>query len=237
MTRSLAVVLLCLLGPPGLGAAPERPRDAQAQRERMVERQIAGRGVQNPRVLEAMRRVPRHLFVPSAQRAEAYQDRALPIGKGQTISQPYVVARMTELLEPEVGDRILEVGTGSGYQAAVLAELVGKVYSIEIVPELAEAARARLAAQGYENVVVIAGDGYRGLPGEAPFDGIIVTAAPKRVPEPLLDQLARGGRLVIPVGGKDQFLQVFERTEQGIQKRELFPVRFVPMTGEAETRD
>jgi protein-L-isoaspartate(D-aspartate) O-methyltransferase len=200
----------------------------------MVESQIEARGVKNPRVLEAMRTVPRHRFVPSAYRDQAYQDRALPIGLRQTISQPYMVAVMTELLDPQSGDKVLEVGTGSGYQAAVLAGLVEKIYTIEIIPELADRARRLLAANGYDNVVVITGDGYRGIPDEAPFDGIIVTAAPERVPEPLIDQLKMGGRLVVPVGGRDQRLQVFERTEHGLDEKTLFAVRFVPMTGEAQ---
>jgi protein-L-isoaspartate(D-aspartate) O-methyltransferase len=202
----------------------------------MVEKQIERRGVENRRVLEAMRTVPRHLFIPEASRARAYEDRALPIGKGQTISQPYVVAVMTDALDPKPGDRVLEVGTGSGYQAAVLSGLVEQVYSIEIVPELAARARRTLAALGYDNVVVIAGDGYRGLPDEAPFDSIIVTAAPERIPEPLIEQLRVGGRLVIPVGGRTQKLRVAERTKDGLQTRTLFGVRFVPMTGEAQDK-
>jgi protein-L-isoaspartate(D-aspartate) O-methyltransferase len=174
--------------------------DWDEQRARMVRTQIAARGISNERVLEAMRAVPRHLFVPEIMRADAYRDGPLPIGSGQTISQPYIVAAMTELVDPKAGDRVLEIGTGSGYQAAVLSGLVEKVYSIEILPELAERARRALAALGYENVVVVTGDGYKGLPEEAPFDGIVVTAAPKEVPKPLLEQLRVGGRLVIPVG-------------------------------------
>jgi protein-L-isoaspartate(D-aspartate) O-methyltransferase len=200
----------------------------------MVESQIEARGVKNPRVLAAMRTVPRHRFVPSAYRDQAYRDRALPIGLRQTISQPYMVAVMTELLDPQSGDKVLEVGTGSGYQAAVLSGLVEKIYTIEIIPELADRARRLLAANGYDNVIVITGDGYRGIPAEAPFDGIIVTAAPERVPQPLIDQLKMGGRLVVPVGGRDQRLQVFERTEDGLEEKTLFAVRFVPMTGEAQ---
>jgi protein-L-isoaspartate(D-aspartate) O-methyltransferase len=216
------------------GDAAEREFDARALRERMVERQIAARGVKNERVLEAMRTVPRHEYVPADVRKRAYEDRALPIGRGQTISQPYMVAVMTELLDPQSGDRVLEVGTGSGYQAAVLAELGVRLHTIEIVPELAERARAALVAHGHDQVVVIAGDGYAGLPDVAPFDGIIITAAPGEIPKPLVEQLALGGRMVVPVGDRDQWLEVLERTEDGIRRERLFQVRFVPMTGEAE---
>lgn len=208
-----------------------------AQREAMVREQIAARGVRDPRVLEVLRRVPRHLFVPEPVRDQAYEDRPLPIGHGQTISQPYVVAAMTEALEPEPGDRVLEVGTGSGYQAAVLAGLVSEVHTIEIVPELAEHARQALRAAGVTNVRVVTGDGYRGLPDAAPFDGIVVTAAPEEVPPPLLEQLAVGGRLVIPVGGAFQELRVIRRTEDGTESRSLFPVRFVPFTRSPDPGD
>jgi protein-L-isoaspartate(D-aspartate) O-methyltransferase len=211
--------------------------DAETLRKRMVDRQIAGRGISNERVLEAMRKVPRHLFVPEAVRDRAYEDQPLPIGKGQTISQPYMVAAMTELLDPQPTDVILEVGTGSGYQAAVLSELVTRVYSIEIVPELADTARLALESAGYKNVVVIAGDGYRGLPEHAPFDGIVVTAAPGEIPKPLIEQLKLGGKLVIPVGEVDQWLEVLERNDEGVERKALFPVRFVPMTGEAQDHD
>jgi protein-L-isoaspartate(D-aspartate) O-methyltransferase len=204
--------------------------DWRARSEAMVREQIESRGVRDPRVLAALREVPRHRFVPREWRARAYQDGPLPIGKGQTISQPYIVAVMTELLRPEPGDRVLEIGTGSGYQAAVLARLVPQVYSIEIVPELAERARATLKELGVENVEVVTGDGYRGLPDRAPFDGILLTAAPREVPEPLLEQLAIGGRLVAPVGTTDQELRVLERTPDGIRTERLFPVRFVPFT-------
>jgi protein-L-isoaspartate(D-aspartate) O-methyltransferase len=238
-TLLVALLLLLLVG---LGYAlmrtrPASARDWEAERARMVEAQIEARGVKDPRVLEAMRTVPRHRFVPEAYRARAYEDRPLPIGEGQTISQPYMVAVMTELLELEPDDRVLEIGTGSGYQAAVLSELVDAVYSIEIVPELAERARKLLAADGYDDVVVITGDGYKGLTEHAPFDAIIVTAAPEKVPQPLLEQLAVGGSLVIPVGGRSQWLKVLERTEAGFETKTMFQVRFVPMTGEAQTRD
>ena len=202
----------------------------------MVDEQIAARGVQDPRVLEAMRETPRHLFVPESLRAYAYEDRPLPIGHRQTISQPYIVAFMTELLRPEPDDVVLEIGTGSGYQAAVLSSLVKTVVSIEILPELAEQAKVQLAAAGRNNVQVIIGDGYRGLPERAPFEGIIVTAAPPEVPAALVEQLAVGGRLVIPVGEGIQELLVIERTSSGVTRRSVLPVRFGPMTGEAQNQ-
>ncbi len=235
----LAILAIVALAAAAYGLGRSRPPDddEQVRRDRMVDRQIVARGIENRRVLAAMRSVPRHLFVSVAQRDLAYEDRPLPIGQGQTISQPYMVAVMTELLEPSPGDRVLEVGTGSGYQAAVLSRLVARVYTVEIVPELAESARQGLRAAGYDNVEVIAGDGFRGLPEQAPFDGIVVTAAPEQVPEPLLEQLAIGARLVIPVGEHEQWLKVLERTPTGIETRTLFEVRFVPMTGEAEERD
>jgi protein-L-isoaspartate(D-aspartate) O-methyltransferase len=241
LTRLASVCVLaaaCLVHPSANGEAdPRALRERVQERHAMVASQIEARGVRNPRVLEAMREVPRHVFVPKRYRDEAYADRPLPIGSGQTISQPYIVAIMTELLDTEEGDRVLEVGTGSGYQAAVLSRLVARVFSIEIVPDLAERARRTLAAHGYENVLVITGDGYRGLPREAPFDGIIVTAAPERVPEPLIEQLKVGGRLVIPVGAAQQWLQVLERTEEGVETRKLFEVRFVPMQGEVRDEE
>jgi len=222
-------------GEPEAKAAQDTNSEARwtAERTEMVKRQIAARDVRNPRVLDAMREVPRHRFVPLDSRSLAYLDRPLPIGHGQTISQPYIVAAMTELLHPEPTDRVLEIGTGSGYQAAVVSRLVAKVYTIEIVPELAESAAKTLAELGYVNIEVTSGDGYRGIPKEAPFDGILVTAAPDEIPAPLIEQLAVGGRMVIPVGDFYQQLTIVERTEQGISKRTVFPVRFVPMTGEA----
>ena len=202
-------------------------------RTEMVEEQIAARGIGDPRVLAAMRAVPRHLFVPEAVRDRAYADRPLAIGRGQTISQPYIVAAMTELLATKPEDVILEIGTGSGYQAAVLSKLVKRVYSMEILPELAESAKRALAENGFGNVEVIVGDGYRGLPEHAPFAGILVTAAPEHVPPPLIEQLAVGARLVIPVA---EWLMVLEKTETGVTRREVLPVRFVPMTGEAQNQ-
>ncbi|MFH1177267.1 MAG: protein-L-isoaspartate(D-aspartate) O-methyltransferase [Acidobacteriota bacterium] len=217
----------------GAGSAGDEARWARL-REEMVTTQIAARGVRAERVLAAMRRVPRHLFVPEEARADAYDDHPLPIGEGQTISQPYIVGLMSELLELEPGERILEVGTGSGYQAAILAEMGCEVYSVEIRPNLAHTAAQRLQAQGYTKVQVRAGDGYGGWPEAAPFAGIIVTAAPERIPQPLLEQLAVGGRLVIPVGSFYQQLKVITRTPQGYSDRDVIPVRFVPMTGKVE---
>ena len=211
---------------------------ATVEREQMVERTIAARGVEDPRVLDAMRAVPRHRFVPEELRSRAYEDRPLPIGHGQTISQPYIVAFMTEAVAPRPGDRVLEVGTGSGYQAAVLDELGARVFSIEIVEPLAERAARDLAATGYD-VAVRAGDGYRGWPDEAPFDVILITAAPDHVPAPLLEQLAPGGRLCLPVGAEHglQELRLITKAADGtLTERSLLPVRFVPMTGEAQER-
>ncbi|MGH9398939.1 MAG: protein-L-isoaspartate(D-aspartate) O-methyltransferase [Thermoanaerobaculia bacterium] len=206
-----------------------------ANRARMVETQIAARGVRDARVLAALREVPRHLFVDPAERARAYEDHPLPIAGNQTISQPYIVALMTELLELQPSARVLEIGTGSGYQSAVLGRCAREVYSIEILPELAQTAAAKLKELHYDNVTVKEGDGYRGWPEHAPFDGIIVTAAPERIPQPLLDQLAVGGRMVIPVGGFFQELKVFRKDADGkITEKDIIPVRFVPMTGEVE---
>jgi len=214
------------------GGAPDR----EAERLAMVTEQIAARGVRDPRVLAAMRRVPRHRLVPEDVRPAAYSDGALPIGHRQTISQPYVVAVMTEALALEGDEKVLEVGTGSGYQAAVLGELAREVHTIEIVEPLGLRARDDLAELGYDNVHVRVGDGYRGWPEEAPFDAIVLTAAPDHVPQPLLDQLAPGGRLVLPVGEGSQELILIRRTEDGFEREQLLPVRFVPMTGEAERR-
>jgi protein-L-isoaspartate(D-aspartate) O-methyltransferase len=201
----------------------------------MVSEQLAARDITNQRVLEAMGRVPRHKFVPPGLERFAYDDRPLPIGHGQTISQPYIVALMTQLVDPRPGAKALDIGTGSGYQAAVLAELTKQVYSIEIIGQLAEEARQRLARLGYRNVEVRYGDGYRGWPEQAPFDIIVVAAAPDHVPEPLVEQLALGGKMVIPVGERWQELIVVEKTRDGkVVCRHVAPVAFVPMTGEAE---
>lgn len=215
-------------------APDERPDpDASVDRDRMVVDQIAARGVGDPRVLDAMRRVPRHRYAPDVDPDAAYADRPHPIGRGQTISQPYIVALMTELAGLDPPCKVLEVGTGSGYQAAVLAEVGCRVYSIEIIESLAREAAERLSAEGYgDRVEVRAGDGYRGWPEHAPFDAILVTAAAPRVPQPLLDQLRVGGRLVIPVGEWSQTLEVHRRTADGVVRERKLPVRFVPMTGE-----
>ncbi len=204
----------------------------QAQRDRMTAEQIQDRGVRSPEVLRAMRATPRHLFVPEPMRPQAYQDTPLPIGYGQTISQPYIVAVMTELLAPAKTQKVLEIGTGSGYQAAVLSPLVGRLFSIEIVPELAKQSAELLKTLGYANVTVRQGDGYLGWPTEAPFDRIILTAAPPEIPKALLDQLKPGGKLVAPVGASalDQELVVIDKGPDGkIRERSVFPVRFVPM--------
>ena len=242
-TLFFTVILAAALAPAGcrprgegkatVTPVPEEP-DAAA-RAKMVETQIAARGVRNPRVLAAMRDVPRHLFVDDSQRSRAYDDGPLPIGGRQTISQPYIVALMSELLDLTPDERVLEIGTGSGYQSAVLARLAGHVYSIEIIPELARQSAERLKRLGFTNITVREGDGYRGWPEHAPFDGIIVTAAPERIPQPLLDQLAPNGRMVIPVGGFFQELKVFKKDANGkITEQDIIPVRFVPMTGEIE---
>jgi protein-L-isoaspartate(D-aspartate) O-methyltransferase len=207
----------------------------EAQRRTMVAHQIKDRGIRNPAVLEAMGLVPRHKFVPAAMRGLAYGDGPLPIGQGQTISQPYIVALMTELIEPKPGMRVLEIGTGSGYQAAVLAECVAEVDSIEVVPELGRSAASLLRELGYKNVHVKVGDGYEGWPEKAPFDAILLTAAPpERVPQPLLEQLKPGGRLVAPVGRDVQDLVRITRTTKGFDREAIAPVRFVPMTGKAQ---
>lgn len=203
----------------------------------MVERQIESRGVRDPRVLEAMRTVPRHRFVPQAQLAHAYDDRPLPIGHGQTISQPYIVALMSDLAGVKPGDQVLEVGTGSAYQAAVLAEMGAKLYTIEIVEALAKSAKAKLEELGYGNRVEVRhGDGYAGWPSQAPFDAIVVTAAPPKIPAPLKQQLKVGGRLIIPVGERFQRLLKVTRTKDGFREETVIPVRFVPMTGKAQGR-
>lgn len=201
----------------------------------MVRHQIEARGVEDPRVLAAMRKVPRHRFVPESERTRAYDDRPLPIGHRQTISQPYIVALMTELAAVKPGDTVLEVGTGSGYQAAVLAAMGVKVFSIEIVEPLAKEAKALLSALGYaKQVEVRHGDGYAGWPEHAPFDAIVVTAAPPQIPEPLKQQLKIGGDLIIPVGKHHQSLIQVTRTKDGFREQSVLPVRFVPMTGKAQ---
>jgi len=218
-------------------AAPRADEAALAQaRERMVEQQIEAREVRDPLTLAALRKVRRHLFVPPESVRLAYQDHPLPIGHAQTISQPYIVAFMTEALGLVGGETVLEVGTGSGYQAAVLAEIAARVYTIEIVEPLAREATERLARLGYRNVEVRAGDGYQGWPEAAPFDAIMVTAAAPRIPETLKQQLQDGGRLVIPVGDEYQELIVVTRRGERFEETSVLPVRFVPMTGEVRRR-
>ena len=203
----------------------------------MVERQIEARGVKDTAVLRAMRQVPRHLFVPVSYSPQAYWDGPLAIGHGQMISQPYVVAFMAEALRLGGDDRVLEIGTGSGYQTAVLAQLARDVFSIEIVKPLAERAAGKLKELGYANVQVRAGDGYQGWPEHAPYDAILVSAAPDHIPQPLLDQLAVGGRMILPLGKKfSQDLMQIRRTHSGYERTPLLPVAFVPMTGEAQER-
>lgn len=222
---------------PTLGATTQEDPQANARRE-MVSRHIAGasggaRRIDDPAVLDAMRAVPRHEFVPPELRSAAYRNRPLPIGHGQTISQPYIVGLMTDLLEPEPGDRVLEIGTGSGYQAAVLAEIVDSVFTIEIIRPLATSARERLRRLGYGNVAARHGDGYFGWPERAPFDGIVVTAAAAHIPPPLIEQLAPGARMVIPVGPPfrvQRLMLVEKRPDGSVRQRSIAPVQFVPFT-------
>lgn len=204
------------------------------KRQRMVDEQIVARGVADPRVLDAMRKVERHLFVTAALQALAYADGPLPIGRGQTISQPYIVAYMTEALRLKPGDHVLEIGTGSGYQAAILAELAKEVYTIELVQALAETAKEKLASLGYRNIEVRCADGYKGWPEKAPFDAIIITAAPPEIPIELVSQLKTGGRMVVPVGSLFQELVLITKTETGYETKALIPVRFVPMVRPAK---
>ncbi len=224
---------------PAHGTVAVEPDQYAAERQRMVEIQLSGpeRGITNTRVLAVMQKVPRHEFVPEQFRNLAYGDYPLPIGHGQTISQPYIVAFMTEQLDPKPNDRVLEVGTGSGYQAAVLAELVKAVYTIEIIEPLARRAETDLKRLGYANVFVRAGDGYQGWPDAAPFDAIIVTCAPENVPQPLVAQLRDGGRMIIPVGSAgDQSLVLLTKRGDKLERRAVLPVLFVPMTGEAQRK-
>ena len=217
----------------GGAVAKQQPAssDVASARTRMVDDQLIARDIKDPRVLDAMRRVPRHEFVPEAMRSNAYMDSPLPIGHDQTISQPYIVAFMTEALQLEPSHRVLEIGTGSGYQAAILGELAKEVYTIEIVAPLADRARATLKQLGYTNIYVRTGNGYLGWPEQAPFDRVMVTAAPEAIPQPLIDQLKVGGLMAIPVGVGDQELRVLRRTNSGMETLRTLPVRFVPMTG------
>jgi protein-L-isoaspartate(D-aspartate) O-methyltransferase len=231
MILSTAMVAVLAAASPAAADDPTQPA-----RDRMVDDQIVGRGITDKAVLAAMRKVPRHELVPAEVRALAYEDRPLPIGFDQTISQPAIVARMTALAGVKKGSRVLEIGTGSGYQAAVLAAMGADVYTIEIVEPLGKRAAKDLARLGYGSVKTRIGDGYQGWPDAAPFDAVIVTAAPPRVPEPLRQQLKRGGRLVIPVGDIVQELVVITRTAEGFRQERVASVGFVPMTGRAQQR-
>jgi len=214
------------------------PDQYAALRAQMVNTQIKDRGVSNPLVLKAMLKVKRHEFVPDEVRHLSYADRPLPIGQDQTISQPYIVALMTELLGLKGGEKVLEIGTGSGYQAAILAEIAKEVYTIEILKPLADSARERLQKLGYKNITVKCGDGYKGWSEYAPFDGIIVTCAPDHIPQPLIDQLKIGGRIVIPVGESYQeLLLITKNPGSTLTRKSIIPVRFVPMTGEAQKKE
>lgn len=236
-----APLLLCSLlffscSFPPVSGNPVTQEEFHQQREQMVETQLKSRDIQNELVLEAMRKVPRHLFMPESMRQYAYIDSPVPIGEDQTISQPYIVGLMTQTVDPKPGDRALEVGTGSGYQAAVLGELVQEVFTIEIIPVLAEGAEKALSESGYDNVEVRQGDGYQGWPERAPFDIILITAAPEEIPQPLIDQLAEGGRLVVPLGaeGTIQTLTLVTKVKGEVKRADITDVRFVPMTGEVQ---
>jgi protein-L-isoaspartate(D-aspartate) O-methyltransferase len=237
MRRFSQWLLVAMLAATACGQKPAEPSDFAAERQRMVQQQLMARGINDARVLAAMAKVPREEFVPPESRAASYEDGPMPIGHGQTISQPYIVAFMTEQLRPKPSDHVLEIGTGSGYQAAILAGLVKDVYTIEIIEALAKDAEATLQRLGYKNVHAKVGDGYRGWPEHAPFDAITVTCAPDHVPQPLIDQLKEGGRMIIPVGGfGNQELYLLEKKSGQLQRRAVLPVRFVPMAGEAVKR-
>ena len=227
-------LILAVLVATGCGQTAAPNGDFAAQRQRMVQQQLMPRGIHEERVLAAMAKVPREEFVPPDERTLSYSDGPLLIGYDQTISQPYIVALMTEQLRPQPHGRVLEIGTGSGYQTAVLAELVAEVYSIEIVAPLARTAEATLQRLGYKNVYVKVGDGYKGWPEHAPFDAIVVTCAPEHVPQPLVDQMKEGGRMIIPVGNYlAQELYLLEKRNGQLKEEAILPVRFVPMGGEA----
>jgi len=228
-------LFLMLLLLPAAGGTADGQQRFELQREAMVQKSLEAEGIRNPRVLEAMRKVPRHEFVRTADRSRSYEDTALPIGNQQTISPPYVVAYMTEVLDPGPEDRVLEIGTGSGYQAAVLGAICRDVYTIEIVPQLAKQATRRLQDLGYENVHVREGDGYKGWEEHAPFDRIIVTCSPESIPQPLIDQLKEGGRMIIPMGERyQQSFHLLKKENGELQDEKLISTLFVPMTGESE---
>ena len=243
MTGAVKKLLLCLLLASLLNCGAERLRDSvgdqaagvtedefKRRRLRLVE-QLRGRGIRDQAVLEALKRVPRHRFVPAAQIQSAYADHPLPIGRGQTISQPYIVAYMTEAAEVSRGEKVLEIGTGSGYQAAVLAEVAREVYTVEIIPDLAESAARLLGGLGYQNIRVKTGNGYEGWAEHAPYDAIVVTAAPSEIPRALVEQLAVNGKMVIPVGDSAQEMVVVTKGPGGLVEERTIPVRFVPMVG------
>jgi protein-L-isoaspartate(D-aspartate) O-methyltransferase len=235
--RTLQSLIVALFAATGCGQKAPPISDFAAQRQRMVEKQLKPRDIKDDRVLAAMAKVPREEFIPADARADAYEDGPLPIGYNQTISQPYIVAFMTEQLRPKPSDRVLEIGSGSGYQAAILAELVADVYTIDIVEPLAKTAEANLQRLGYKNVHIRVGDGYRGWPEEAPFDAIIVTCAPEKVPQPLVDQLKDNGRMVIPVGERfAQQLYLLEKKNGQLKESATLPVRFVPMLREGKEK-
>jgi len=232
--RGLQFLILVAIAAGGCGQTAAPSSDFAAERQRMVQQQLKAHGIKDERVLAAMAKVPREEFVPPESRGASYADGPLPIGYGQTISQPYIVAFMTEQLRLKPSDRVLEIGTGSGYQTAILAELVPEVYTIEIVEPLAKNAEATLQRLGYKDVHVKAGDGYKGWPEAAPFDAIIVTCAPDRIPQPLTDQLKDGGRMIIPVGERfAQELYLLDKKNGHLKESAVLPVRFVPMAGEA----
>ncbi len=230
----LALVLVTVSWKSGPATAqPSDQEDFVRRRETMVTRQIERRGIDDPGVLTAMRTVPRHRFVPEGELRQAYTDSPLPIGYGQTISQPFIVAYMCLVARLDSTSRVLEVGTGSGYHASVLAQIADTVYTMEIVPQLADRARGAITALGYDNIVTRTADGYYGWPDSAPFDAIVVTAAPEHIPPPLIQQLAEGGRMIIPVGHPflTQYLVLVEKRDGQVRSRQLMPVRFVPLTG------
>jgi protein-L-isoaspartate(D-aspartate) O-methyltransferase len=230
-------LVITALAPAACGQQPNARSSFPPQRQQMVQQQLVVRGIKDERVLDTMGKVPREEFIPPESRADSYEDGPLPIGYGQTISQPYIVAFMTEQLRLNPGDRVLEIGTGSGYQAAVLAGLVADVYSIEIIEPLAKSAEQTLQRLGCDNVHVKIGDGYKGWPEEAPFDAIIVTCAPDKVPQVLIDQLKENGRMVIPVGERfAQELYLLEKKNGQVKQSVTLPVRFVPMAREAESK-
>ena len=232
MKRLFCYPLFLILILPGFSTcSAQEEMDFTRLREAMVDRQIIDRGVNDPDVIKAMRKVPRHLFVPQKNRAFSYADHPLPIGEGQTISQPYIVAFMTEALKLKPGEKVLEIGTGSGYQAAILAELINEVYSIEIIEALGKRAQETLRTLGYMNVHIKIGDGHKGWPQKAPFDAIIVTCAPERIPRPLVEQLKEGGRMIIPVGRKGAVQRLVRAVKRGgqLKTEEVMRVRFVPM--------